>query len=258
MTNITAAIAKRRENKEDERHMTTEDKRKAMSATELFGAVQDSALTELATMTRERRLVRGEVLFSAGDRAAGLFVVVQGTLRAYRQTREGREQTIHVESAGATLAEVPVFDGGAYPSTVQAEEDSAVLFVPKDAMRAFLAKNPEAALAALALMARRLRSVSGLAEQLSLKDVAQRLAALLMEEAVSRAGELKDGISFSMPLPHQSIAARLGSVREVITRQMHRLADDGVIEVRGHRIVVLDAAALRARAGTESPHNLRR
>lgn len=258
MTNITTPIAKLRGNKEDERHMTAEDKRKAMAATELFGAVKEGALNELAAITRERRLVRGEVLFSAGDRAAGLFVVVRGTLRAYRQTREGREQTIHVESAGATLAEVPVFDGGVYPSTVQAEEDSVVLFVPTDAMRGFLTKNPEVALAALALLARRLRSVSGLAEQLALKDVAQRLAALLMQEAVSQVGELKDGISFSMPSPHQSIAARLGSVREVITRQMHRLTDDGVIEIRGHRVVVLDADALRARSGTDAPHALRR
>lgn len=233
-----------------------------MAATELFGTVRESALDELAALTRERRLVRGEVLFSAGDRAAGLFVVVRGMLRAYRQTREGREQTIHVESAGATLAEVPVFDGGAYPSTVQAEEDSVVLFVPKPAMDNFLVKNPEAALAALALLARRLRSVSGLAEQLALKDVAQRLAALLVEEAVSQAGELKDGVSFSMPMPHQSIASRLGSVREVITRQIHRLVDEGIIKIHGHRITVMNAAALRARSGSdtqaEGDHSLRR
>lgn len=238
--------------------MTTEDKRKAMAVTELFGAVPERALDELAVAARERRLVRGEVLFSAGDPASGLFVVVRGTLRAYRQTREGREQTIHVEGAGATLAEVPVFDGGAYPSTVQAEEDSIVLFVPKLAIHGFLTRNPEAALAALALLARRLRNVSGLAEQLALKDVAQRLAALLVEEAMSQAGELKDGVSFSMPMPHQSIASRLGSVREVITRQLHRLVEEGIIAIHGHRMVVRDAAALRARSGSEAAQSLRR
>lgn len=258
VTYITHVIAKPCWNKEDERHMTTEDKRKAMAVTELFGAVPERALDELAVAARERRLVRGEVLFSAGDPASGLFVVVRGTLRAYRQTREGREQTIHVEGAGATLAEVPVFDGGAYPSTVQAEEDSIVLFVPKLAIHGFLTRNPEAALAALALLARRLRNVSGLAEQLALKDVAQRLAALLVEEVMSQAGELKDGVSFSMPMPHQSIASRLGSVREVITRQLHRLVEEGIIAIHGHRMVVRDAAALRARSGSEAAQSLRR
>lgn len=231
--------------------MTVEDKLKAFGATQLFGAVPEAALRELASKTRERRLTRGEVLFSAGDEAEGLFVVVSGTMRAYRQTREGREQTMHVESAGATLAEVPVFDGGPCPSTVQAEENSVVMFVPKQAIRRFLMKNPEAALAAMAVLARRLRSVSGLAEQLALTGVAQRLAAMLAEEATTQAGDLKDGVSFSLPLSHQSIAARLGSVREVITRQLHRLIDDKVIAFRGHRVVVLDAATLRSRAACD-------
>lgn len=231
--------------------MTAQEKLNALAGTDLFGAVHETALRELAETMRERRLVRGEVLFSGGDKATGMFVVVSGTLRAYRQTREGREQTIHVEGAGATLAEVPVFDGGPYPSTVQAEEDSIVLFVPQQSMRLFLTKNPEAALAALAVLARRLRRVSALAEQLALQDVAQRLAAMLAEEAVSQTGELKDGVSISLPSPHQSIASRLGSVREVITRQLHRLVDDGVIAVHGHRMTVLDAAALRTRAGID-------
>lgn len=231
--------------------MTVQEKLSALAETDLFGQVSEAALRELATNARERRLSRGEVLFSAGDEAQGLFVVVSGTLRAFRQTREGREQTIHVEGAGTTLAEVPVFDGGPYPSTVQAEEDSLVLFVSQQSMRLFLTKNPEAALAALAVLARRLRSVSGLAEQLSLKDVAQRLAAMLAEEAVRQHGELKDGVSFSLSSPHQSIAARLGSVREVINRQLHKLIDDRVISARGHRITVLNAAALLARAKVE-------
>jgi CRP-like cAMP-binding protein len=231
--------------------MTAQEKLSALSRTNLFGGVADAALFELAASSRERHLARGQVLFSAGDKADGLFVVVSGVLRAFRQTREGREQTIHVEGPGATLAEVPVFDGGPYPSTVQAEEDSVVLFVSQQSIRLFLTKNPEAALAALAVLARRLRRVSGLAAQLALKDVAQRLAAMLAEEAVSQAGELKDGISFSLSSPHQSIAARLGSVREVITRQLRKLIDDAVISVHGHRITVLDATTLLARAKLE-------
>lgn len=231
--------------------MTVQQRFEVLSRTELFGAVPEDAQRELATAARERRVGQGEILFSAGEKATGLFVVVSGTLRAYRQTRAGREQTIHVEGPGATLAEVPVFDGGPYPSTVQAQEDAVVLFIPQGTIWRVLANNPGAALAALKLMARRLRQVSALAEHLALKDVAQRLAAMLTAEASQSAGELKDGVSFSLPLPHQSIAARLGSVREVITRQLKRLIDDRVISVQGHRIVVLDASALRARAGLD-------
>lgn len=230
--------------------MIAAEKLKALQATDLFGSVSADTLKGLAQITSERRLQRGGILFTAGDPAIGLFVIVSGSLRAFRQTPEGREQTIHVERAGATLAEVPVFDQGPYPSTVEAEEDSVVLFVPKDAMRSFLLENPEAALAALEIMARRLRHVAGLAESLSLQDVAQRLAAMLVEEALKQTDAIRDGASFSLPLPHQSIAARLGSVREVITRMLHKLVNDGIIAIHGHRIVILNAAVLKARART--------
>lgn len=230
--------------------MTVQQRLDALARTELFGALPEQAQQELATAARERCLTHGQILFSAGEKATGLFVVVSGTLRAFRQTREGREQTIHVEGPGATLAEVPVFDGGPYPSTVQAEKDAVVLFIPQRTIWRVLENNPAAALAALRLMAGRLRKVSALAEHLALKDVAQRLAAMLAEEASREAGELKDRVSFSLP-PHHSIAARLGSVREVITRQLHKLIDDGVISMHGHKIVVLDAYALRARASLD-------
>ena len=232
--------------------MKVQEKLEALKKTDLFGRVPENALRKLAEAAGEQRLQRGEILFTAGDHAIGLFVIVSGTLRAFRQTPEGREQTIHIERAGATVAEVPVFDGGPYPSTVEAEDETVTLFVSKEAMRRFLLEHPEAALSALAVLAKRLRQVASLAEKLSLQDVAQRLAAMLVEEALNRTDGLKNGTSFSMPLPHQSIAARLGSVREVITRQLHKLVEDGVIAIRGHRIVILNAEALKMRSGSES------
>ena len=140
--------------------MKAQDKLIALQKADLFSQVPEDAVKSFAELTSERRFRRGEILFTAGDIAIGLFVIVSGSLRAFRQTPEGREQTIHVETAGATLAEVPVFDGGSYPSTVEAEEDTVTLFLPKAAVRRFLLDNPEAALSALAVLAKRLRHVS--------------------------------------------------------------------------------------------------
>lgn len=230
--------------------MTVQERIDALRGTQLFGNAPAEALEPLAECAAEHRLHAGEILFLSGDPARGLYVAVSGSLRAFRESDEGREQTIHVERAGATFAEVPVFDDGPYPSTVIAEEESLVLFVKKQDVRQFLLSNPESALSALGLLAGRLRKIALLLEQLSLQDVAQRLAAMLIEEA-GRRGKLENGVSFSLPDSHQKIAARLGSVREVITRILHRFVNERLIEIRGHRIVVLNAAALRARAKLE-------
>src|SRR6185369_2323587 len=133
------------------------DKVSALGKTALFGGLEGDELRALANQATEKRLARGEILFIAGDEARGLYVIVEGAVRAFRESLDGREQVIHVERAGATIAEVPMFDDGAYPSTVAAEEDSIVLFIDKRDVRNLCLSHPSIALAALKLLAGRLR-----------------------------------------------------------------------------------------------------
>jgi CRP-like cAMP-binding protein len=216
-----------------------------------FQNLPEGVLAKLAKQGRERKLARGQVLFTANEPAEGLYIVLSGSVRAFRENIDGREQTIHVESVGGMLAEVPVFDGGPYPSTTMAEEDSEVLFLAKEDVRRFLMQHPEVALTALAILAKKLRTVASLAEQLSLKDVNQRLATLLLEEARRKNVLLQDGASFSLPLSHSQLASRLGSVREVVTRSLQKLVQQEILAVHGHRVAILNLQALRAQA---NPH----
>ena len=225
-----------------------------LAKSELFRDLPATALTDLASRSLEHKIGRGQILFTAGEPANGLYIVLSGAVRAFRVNVDGREQTIHVEQAGGVLAEVAVFDGGPYPSTTIAEEDSEVLFLARHDIRRFMLQHPEAALTALAIVARKLRMVAALAEQLSLMDVSQRLATLLLDEARKSAEHLEDGVSFSLPLSHVQVASRLGSVREVVTRGLQKLTQRGVIEIRGHRILILDIKALRAQAEDHSSH----
>src|SRR5215469_880444 len=192
----------------------------------LFQNLPEATVTELAAHAIERKLKQGQILFTANEPARGLYVVLSGSVRAFRENFDGREQTIHVERAGGILAEVPVFDGGPYPSTAIADEDSEVLFLATEDVRRFMLAHPEAALTALANMAKKLRIVASLAEQLALKGVNQRLATLLLAEARLASPKLHNGVSFSLPLSHTQLASRLGSVREVVARALHKLAQN--------------------------------
>jgi len=232
-----------------ERRVTT------LAKSALFQNLPEAAVAELAAHAIVRKLRRGQILFTAGEHASGLYIVLSGSVRAFRENIEGREQTIHVEHAGGTLAEVAVFDGGPYPSTAVADEDSEVLFLATEDVRRFMLDHPQAALTALANMARKLRIVASLAEQLALKDVSQRLATLLLGEALLVSPKLQDGVSFLLPLSHVQLASRLGSVREVVTRALHKLVQNGVIKTHGHRIVVLNVKALSAQAESHRPED---
>jgi CRP-like cAMP-binding protein len=218
----------------------------ALQQTALFGNLEMPDLQALSSRAVERTLKKGEILFLAGDAADGLYVVVKGAIRAYRVGADGREQVIHVERSGSTLAEVPVFDGGLYPSTTAAEEDSSLLFIRKEDVVQLCLDRPVISLAALKLLARRLRNCAAMIENLSLRDVDRRLAQLLADESADYAHRHGDSIEFELSLTHQQIAARIGSVREVVSRAFTRLQQSGLVQAKGRRIVVPSEKALRA------------
>lgn len=224
----------------------TLDKIAALRRTRLFAELDENTLRVLAERAFERRFQKDEVLFVAGDEAHGLYVIVAGAVRAFRVSLDGREQVIHVERAGATIAEVPVFDDGAYPSTVAAEEDTTVLFIDKRDVQKLFLEHPKITLAALKVLAGRLRRCAELVEALSLREVGQRLARFLLAEARRSGAPAGNSISINLGQTNQQIAARIGSVREVVSRAFTRLQHDGLIIVEGRRLIIPDEAALEA------------
>jgi CRP-like cAMP-binding protein len=225
------------------------DKIAALRCTALFGGLADEELNALAARSVERGLLREEVLFVAGEEARGLYVVVVGSVRAFRAGADGREQVIHTERAGATLAEVPMFDNGTYPATAVADEDSVLLFIAREDVRAVCREHPGVALAALELLAGRLRRHAELVEVLSLRAVGQRLARLLLAEARARGERSEDGTSFDIVATNGQMAARVGSVTEVVSRALARLHQDGLISLDNRRVTIPDEELLAAYAG---------
>jgi len=230
----------------------------ALARTLLFGSLRPEQLAKLAALARKRELVRGEQLFLAGDKAAGLFVIVSGRIRAYRVNAQGREQTIHTEGAGATLAEVPVFDDGTYPATAVAEEPTVVLFLQKEDVHRFILEHPEVGLIALKLMAQRLRGHAELVDALALQQVGQRLARFLLTQCRDHGSRTEAGLQVDLLLSNEELASRVGSVREVVSRALTRLERDGLIaqipnaqRAKHRRLIITDEIALSRYAGDE-------
>ena len=217
----------------------------------LFRELDEEVLTALAQQSVEKNLSRNEILFLAGEPARGLFVIAEGAVRAFRTGMDGREQIIHVERAVTTIAEVPVFDDGDYPSTVAAEEATRVFFLEKSKIRELCFAHPQLALAATKLLAGRLRRCAELVESLSLREVGQRLAHLLLTEALTKGVKTGAGARFRQKLTHAQLAARIGTVREVVTRVFLRLQNQNLIEVQGKEIVVPNLNALADYADSE-------
>ena len=225
------------------------DKIEALRRSTLFSSLADKDLQALAAHAVLRRLAREEILFIAGEEARGLYVIVSGAVRAFRAGADGREQVIHTERAGATLAEVPVFDDGTYPATAVADEDSVLLFIAKEDVRTVCLEHPAISLAALKMLAGRLRRHAELVEVLSLREVGQRVARFLLTEAEIHGKRSERGITFDLVMTNGQIAARVGSVREVVSRALARLQQDDLILLEDRHITIPDEGLLATYSG---------
>ncbi|MGH9574827.1 MAG: Crp/Fnr family transcriptional regulator [Candidatus Acidiferrales bacterium] len=202
-------------------------------------------MSTLSARVSKKHFDRGEVLFSEGDPCHGLFVVATGRIRIFKLSPSGREQILAVEGPGSSFAELPVFDGGVYPASASALEDAEVLFISRKDFQNYCREHPEVALKVLAVVGARLRRLVGIIEDLSFTTVRQRLISLLLRRAHESGTATKEGIRLALMATHQDLAAELGTVRELVSRNLSRLQAEGFLELDGRSIIVKDLPALK-------------
>jgi CRP/FNR family cyclic AMP-dependent transcriptional regulator len=212
----------------------------------LFSGLTDAELTFLAQRTVTRRYSSGEIVFSEGETCAGLYVVEQGNIRIFKISPAGREQVLSIDGPGSSVAEVPVFDGGNYPASAAAVGDATLLFVSKQDFQTLCLTHPQVALKVLRVVGARLRRLVGIIEELSFTTVRHRLAAFLLRLAQSEGRPTPAGIEIVLPAGHQELASQIGTVRELVSRNLSRLQAEGVLKVDGRCVVIRDLELLRA------------
>ncbi|HYA63594.1 MAG TPA: Crp/Fnr family transcriptional regulator [Candidatus Sulfotelmatobacter sp.] len=216
-----------------------------LKKTPLFASLTSPELQALAMRTTRKRFQQGEQLFAEGDPCAGLFLVAAGKIRIFKLSPSGREQILAIEGPGSSFAELPVFDGGNYPAAASALEDTEVLFISRRDFQNFCREHPEVALKVIAVVGARLRRLVGIIEELSFTTVRQRLIALIVRLAQTSGKPAKDGIHVELTKSHQDLAAELGTVRELVSRNLGRLQAEGFLDVDGRKIVVKDLPGLK-------------
>ncbi len=208
----------------------------------LFQNLSDAQRDKLAAICRERAYRRSDTLFIEGRRAGGFFILVDGRVKVFKVSRDGREQILHIFQGGEILGEVPVFAGGTYPAHAEALVDTRALFVPRDGFVRLIQEETTLALNMLVVLSRRLIRFTNLVEDLSLKEVPSRLAAYLLY-LMERADGARE---VELDMTKGQLASLLGTIPETLSRIFARLAGAGIITINGRRIHILDPKNLTA------------
>ena len=201
----------------------------------------DSIVTALALIAVPFERPAGAFIQLEGDPAEMMYIVIRGRVKIARFGENGREQVLNVILPGGHFNTVPMFDGGACPASAQALVDVALLALPREALRRVVEQYPPLALALLKEFTGRLRHLVDLVDDLSLHTVQGRLAGLLLDQALAA-----EGGQAAPPLTQAEMAARLGTVREMVGRTLKTFEVLGLIRLERGQISILDRAGLQA------------
>lgn len=207
----------------------------ALSHNRYLRGLENEVLTKLAGQTQLLSFENEESIILEGQPGQGLYIVESGRVKIFKGSPSGREMIINVVDAGDSFNEVPVFDQKHNPANVTAVMDTRLWLIDADALRGLIADHPQAAQQIIINLSQNLRMLVGKVAELSFYTVTARLALLLRdlpESQLSGKGSAR--------LTQDDLAARVGTVREVVARSLKELERCGVIQVERGKIKILD------------------
>jgi CRP/FNR family transcriptional regulator, dissimilatory nitrate respiration regulator len=207
----------------------------ALERMPLFHGLPKEQITKLTRIVAERNSMQGEIVFSEGDEAKGFYILLGGRVKVFKLSPEGKEQILHIIEPGEPFAEVAMFAGSTYPAHAETLKESKLIFFPRGAFENLIKKDPDLAMNMLAILSQRLKYFSRLVEDLSLKEVPQRLAAYLLYLSDSR----QDAPLLHLGISKGQLASLLGTIPETLSRILNKMVAQGFIEVRGRQVKIL-------------------
>lgn len=210
-----------------------------------FAGLSAEERRRIVSLARRRRYEVDAVLFLEGDECAGLYIVLEGLVKVYKTSEDGREQILRLMAPGDSFNEVPVFDGGPNPASAAAVDPSETLVLSRELVLRLLDEYPAFTQAVVRTLASRLRHLVALVEDLSFRQVTARVARILLQSVAPREG-VGAGAGRRARITQREIAQMAGTAREVVARALRVLEDAGAVEVERGNVRIVDVRRLEA------------
>lgn len=207
----------------------------------LFRGLPEAQVGKLARIAETRVYKRGELIFSDGDAANGLYMLFTGRIKVFKLSLEGKEQILHIIGPGEPFGEVALFLGAPFPAYAEALEESKAVYFPRAAFVDLIKQDPYLAMNMLAVLSQRLKYFTRLIEDLSLKEVPQRFASYLLY-----GDEEGEKAYVHLNIAKGQLASLLGTIPETLSRILGKMVSEGFIKVQGRKITILDRNTLEA------------
>lgn len=203
-----------------------------------FSGLSPAELDSIKEFIFERAAGSGDLILLEGEPADAMYFVASGVVKTFKTSTDGKEQILSFVRPGEPFNDVPVFDGGPNPASVQAMGPVVLYGIRNSDLEAILRDHPQVSLNVTHVLSQQIRHLVSLVEDLSFRHVIARVAKILLEYA-------SDGTGPKPKLTQQEMAAMAGTAREMVGRSLKSLEDEGAIRLGRQRIVITDKKALQ-------------
>jgi CRP-like cAMP-binding protein len=213
----------------------------------LLAALTPADRESLAAAVTRRRYRRAETIFQKDEPGHSVYIVERGSVRIYVPSPQGNDLVLAILGAGDFFGDLSLLDGRPRSASAAATSDTTLLALERIDFIALITSRPEAAMAVLEAVSRRLRETDEMAADLAFLDVPGRLAKKLLDLAASNGVQKSSGVLIDLAVTQEELANMIGVTRESVNRNLSDFKKMGLVTNQGRKIIVKDAARLRQR-----------
>ncbi len=205
----------------------------------LFSTLNSETIERLISSSPPQKIANGKTLFSKGDPADAVYIVIKGEVAIEIISPQGQTVRVATLQQGAVFGELAVLDGGDRTADVRAAQDSKLLRIGCRAFQSLIEKSPAFSRAIIKDLIEKLRITNNQIEDISFKSLRSRLAALLIKLA-NNTGQ-NPAI---LQITQSALADRLSATREKVNIHLQAIQGTKAINLQRGRIEVLDLGKL--------------
>jgi CRP/FNR family transcriptional regulator, cyclic AMP receptor protein len=222
-----------------------------LGASEIFGAMLEDELEQLAQFGSRIRYPANKIVFEKGDPGDCLMIVLEGRVKIRNISADGREMVLDFVDPGRLFGEIALLDGKPRTAGAVTQEPSELFVLRRSPVLRYLEEKPLVAIRLIGVLCQRLRRSTQMFEEKILLDMAPRVARGLLRLATEHGHRIDEGLMIDLKLSQAEIGAFVGISRENVNRQLSAWRDGGIIKLSGGRIVIQALEDLRSLAGDD-------
>ena len=215
----------------------------------LFDGVSPSEMQEMEKITRMEEVKKRQPLYLPGDPSSNVYLLKKGRVKIANTAPNGKEVTFDILEPGEVFGELDVLEDAPRSTSAETLDDAVICVIPRKDFDQYLAMHPTVMFKLTKLIGLRLKKIQSRVEDLVFRDVPARLAHLLLELSKSDGVAENHGIRLKVKLTHQEMANLIGCSRETVSASMGQFRDDGLIEMDGRTITLVNEKGLTVLLG---------